>query len=84
MKRLLSIIFGFCLIGYGIQLCLISAHRAGLPQDSITGHYWDEKEGVAYNDSSLFLHAIAGIPLILGGVILPCAGFGLSRLIRPK
>ncbi len=84
MKRLLAIVIGFCLVGYGTHLCMISAHRASLPQDPSSGHYWDEGEGVAYNDSSLFLHAIAGIPLILGGVLLPCAAFGLSRLARKR
>ena len=82
MKRLTALIIGLCLVGYGIQLCMISMHRSSLPQDPSSGHYWDETEGVAYNHSSLYLHAIAGIPLIIAGITLPCAAFGLCSVAR--
>lgn len=84
MKRVFAILIGFCLIGYGTHLCMISAHRASLRQDPDSGHYWDQENGVSYNDSSLFLHAMAGIPLIIGGVLLPCAAFGLSGIGRKR
>ncbi|MBC7981113.1 MAG: hypothetical protein H7Y36_11170 [Armatimonadetes bacterium] len=59
LKYLLPM-FGCALLLGGSVLCMISIRRLVLPLVEGSGSYWDETQGIAYNDSAAVVHAVIG------------------------
>lgn len=68
--RHLPLLYGCTLLLSGSALCRISIRRLALPFVEVSGSYWDETQGIAYNDSAAVVHAFFGVPIILIGLII--------------